>query len=641
MGTALAQEQTPDPAQAADAITVEPAPSAEVDESISIEKIDSRNDIPARVLFLKLEKIEDAKNYQVQLRPLKRSWAEPYQINTAREKLRIRVTPGYYEIRTRSMDERRKPGRWLAWRPFQVPFKQPLTAYPAPNSAITPKGNLNEKLSFEWPAIPSAKGYRFKLYDKSGKLIKHVVTTQNWYVHELEIKHLYYWSLNPMTSLNEADNPKFQKLWRFEITDPEKELIPVRMALAANPRTVKYQFELVKMLSDDESSEATTYESHEAVFNARLSPGEFELRVRNLYDNNTVSAWGVPTRFVVPIPNPKLISPQQAVVIDPVDDVVNSVRLEWEKSRWADRYQIFVRDEEGTLVVNEISKTNVFEAKLSHKKKYFWFVKALLPQRESRQPASVENKPPTDQQTFSIAEYIKLSLGESEEPSQLYAWGRATLANASYMAENYDNNNRVSDQVLSSTAELAAGYWHRKTSYGALVTADLSAVNIKGTTASYMQFSALLGFRKYFADQKRFRIWLGPSLKETPEVLVDGATSTLQIRVLKTLGPQVLMAFLDSFNERWGYQFYLGSFYGIQGINTPNNLKQKSYLSYFGSAYITYKLRKDMTALLGDTYQKDEAGYASADRSGNDNHVLYSGNYLSFSLIMGLQEAQK
>ncbi|MGZ3791893.1 MAG: hypothetical protein ACXVCP_06070 [Bdellovibrio sp.] len=623
------------------AVPIEPIPAAEIDNSIPVEKIDSRNDIPARTLFISLQTVEGAKTYEVQIRPRKRSWLEPHKVTTSREKMRLRVTPGDYEIRTRSIDEKRKPGRWLTWRPFMVPYKQPLLAYPAPDSTITPKGNLSEKIIFEWPAVPSSKGYRVKIYDENRKLLKHVITSQNWFQYELENSHSYFWSLNPLITIDEPDNPKFQKLWKFLIAEPDTELLPVNLKLVKNPRAVKYQFELVKMISEDESDEPTIYDSQEAEFRARLSPGEYELRARSNYDNNTVSAWSSPHRFWIPIPAPELLTPKNNSVIEPTTDFANPVTLTWRKSKWADRYHVQVHDDNGILFVNEFVKSPPYEIKLPHGNTYRWSVTPLLARQTSRFPAASENKNTTAQSEFKIDRYIHLSLGESEEPSQLYTWGRLIMSKANYQAENYDNNNKINEQIFSSTGEIALGYWHRKTSYGALATVGASNIDIAGHASSYTQFSLLGGARKYFEDQKRLRYWLGVSLKETPEVLVDGALGTLQIRNLKTLGPQALIAFLDAFNNKWGYQLYLGGFYGMKGINTPNDLPQKNYLSFFGSAYFTYRWKKSTTALVGYTYQNDQAGYASADRTGNNNRVQYEGHYLSFSLIVGLQDPQQ
>lgn len=624
----------------ANEIQVSPPDSNQKDESIPIEKIESSKDIPGRVLFLKLNHVDDAKTYEIQIRPQNRSWVDPYSVKTDREKLRLRVTPGKYEIRTRSIDARNRRGGWLAWRAFTVPFKQPTNVYPAENMVIAAKGSADEKLTFEWPEIKSARGYRFKLYDEKRKLLRHAITTRNWNIVPLTVKQNYFWSVTPLVSMNDVDRPEFEKLIAFELSEPDPELTPVGLTLTANPRAIKYQFELVKMLSEDESSEPTIYESFEAEFKARLAPGRYELRVRTVYDNNTTSAWGRPTAMSIPIPRPELIAPEHGAAIEPFDDQSNPIQLRWKKSKWASAYQVMIYNTDHQLIHQEIAKQPELTVRLPHRQSYTWSVKALLPGEISREPANEYQPRPSDR-SFEIGQYIKLALGQSEEPSQLYAWSRFMFSNINYLAENYDNGNRLNQSLLASTGEIAAGYWHRKTSYGVLATGSLSGIDVAGTTSFYNQYSLLAGYRKSFEDQKRLRFWIGPSIKETPEVMISGFNNNIDIKTIGTLGPSALAAFFDSFNETSGYQIYVGAFYGMMGLSTPNGLDQKQFSSYFASIYGTYKWSKDVTSLLGYTFQRDEAGYKSADRSGNDNHVNYAGHYLSLSIIFGLQEAEK
>ncbi len=623
-------------------LVVQPAEKSEIETSIPIEKIDSGKDLPARVLFLKLKKVEDAENYEVQIRPLNQSWVDPYTIRTTREKIRIRMSPGQYELRTRSLDGKKRRGHWLAWKRLLIPMKTLTAVNPADQSEVQAKGEIKEKLTFEWPQVKGAKAYRFKLYNGDRKLMKHVINKQSWISVELDVDRGFFWSVAPLTSVDEPENPLFEKLVQFRISKPDSELTKVQMKLSENPRAIKYQFELVRMISDDESSEPTVYESREPDFNARLSPGQFELRVRTLYDNATVSAWGRPLPIQIPIPNPPPISPEHGFVLDPTDDISNPIHLEWTKSKWASKYQVFVFDENGTVVVNEMTEKTELDVNLAHKQHYRWYVKALLPREGKREPANMtEEKNKDIAEQFEIGEYIKLNLGQSEEPSQLYAWSGVIMSNVSYVAENFDNANRVQQKYLASTGELALGYWHRKTSYGGLLLGRMSGMKVGGKAVIFGQYSALFGIRKSLDESKRLRFWGGPSLKETPEVQVTGVNGEVEVAKLGTLGANFLTTYMDAFNDTWGYQAYAGVFYGLKGTKTPNDLEQNKFFSYFGSAYLTYKWNRMATLMGGYTYQVDEAGYKSADRTGNDNHIKYTGHYLSLSVIFGLQDPEK
>lgn len=395
-----------------------PLDSNQKDDSIPIEHIESSKDIPGRVLFLKLNHVNEAKIYELQIRPQNRSWVDPYSVKTDREKLRLRVTPGKYEIRTRSIDSKNRRGGWLACRAFTVPFKQPTNVYPAADMVIAAKGSADEKLTFEWLEVKTARGYRFKLYDANRKLLRHAITTKNWNIVPLNVKQKYFWSVTPLVSMNEIEQPEFEKLIAFELSEPDPELTPVGMTLTANPRAIKYQFELVKMLSEDESSEPTIYESFEAEFKARLAPGRYELRVRTVYDNDTMSAWGRPTELSIPIPRPELIAPEQGVAIEPVDDLSNPIRLRWKKSKWAGGYQVMVYNSDHRLIHQEVSTASELTVNVPHQQIFTWSVKALLPGEVSREPASDYQARPQDR-SFEVGQYIKLALSQSEEQSNV------------------------------------------------------------------------------------------------------------------------------------------------------------------------------------------------------------------------------
>jgi hypothetical protein len=509
--------------------------------------------------------------------------------------------------------------------------------FPLANSEITPKGTLSERLTFEWPKIPGAKAYRVKLYDENERLFKHVITRQNWLAVNLDINKNYSWSLKPLGRLEEPDIPGDTTNYHFRIREPEKDLVPVKLRLTEIPRTIRYQFELVKMIGEDESGEPTIYESREPTFKSRLAPAEYELRVRSVYDNDTVSAWGVPTKFWVRIPPPELESPYNTEKFEAFDDVNNKVELRWVPSKLAEKYKVSVFTEEGTLVQQAYTTESTYTVSVHDNQKYRWRVQAFLPRETERAPSSVQE----GTSVFEFDKYIKLELSHAEEPSQLFAWTRTTLSNANYLAENYDNNNRVRENIIASTGELAAGYWHRKSKFGALLVGGLSGINVGGVTSMYNEGGLLLGYRGIGEGSRRWRVWVGPAYRETPEIIINPYNSNIEIGKISNYGPQAMAAVLDAFNEKWGYQAYFRTYYGMFGLGTPNGLPQNKFVSYNLSGYLTYKLSPQMTGLAGYAYQVDEAGYATTDASGLGNHVNLTGHYLSLSLIWGLQDPQK
>ncbi len=625
-------------------LIVQPAPIQEEIKSndqeplIAEEHIDSSRDIPARTIFLRMEKVSDAKTYQIQVKDRNKTWADPYVLTTSREKIRFRATPGEYLLRTRSIDQNGKGGAWLPWVEFKVPFKYILSVSPPSGTVIEPKGNRDERITFEWPQIKGSIAYRFKLFDQDRNLIKNVVTKENWLLQVVEINKSYSWSVQPLKTIDDPveDMPSPHLL---TISSPNPELIPVRLKLAGSAVAEEYQFELVKLRDDSETSEPTIYDSKQPEFMGRLSPGQYELRARTKFEDKTSSGWSSPHLFSVPIPPPAPRSATNNATVESTDDIQSEVELKWNESKWADRYQVVITDKDGQIQSSKVVKGSRMIASLPHDNSYEWTVVALAPKEPEKPPEELIQKDNVELHQFQINKYIPLQLGSSEEPSQIYGWSRFLFSQASYKNQNYDNNNRVQQNLFASTGEIGAGYWHRKSSVGLLALTALSGINIDGTTLLYQQHSLLLGYRYKLSGQKRLRFWLGPSLKETPEVQVNGETLSTELKKISTYGPYFLTAFHDAFNDRLGYQASAGAFQGMQGLQTPNGLSQSNYLSYFWSLSLSYRSSDWLSVLGGYTFQEDRAGYKSTD--GRSNDITLSGSYFSLNLIFGLVDAQK
>jgi len=614
---------------------------SETEKPVDVDRIESGEDTPARVIYVKLNGVEGAQTYELQIRPAKKVWMTPFQLRTSRDYIRFRVTPGYYAIRTRALDGNDK-SKWSSWREFWVPFRDPLKVFPAANEHITPKSDMPERLSFEWPKVLQAKAYRIKLYDQKGELLQNVVTEKNWFSVTLDVRKDYSWSLKPISSLSEPEDTTQEIRNKFSILEPRKDLVPVSLKLSPKVKAEKYQFELVQLIDNDVSGEPTIFEKIEPVFDARLAPSRYELRVRSLYSDGSYSSWSKPNPLFVPFPEAKTVSPIKSVEYESTDDIQSKVVLKWEKVTNADRYQVVIQDESGSTIDSVVTSETKTVVSLPHETKYKWKVFPLLKSEQNRNPASVSlSKSSTPPEEFRVNTYQKISLSDSEEPSQLYAWGRTILANTSYKISNWDNGTKMQQNMFVTTGELALGYWHRKTNFGALASGSTSGINIAGVKSFYSSGSLMAGYRTIYEGSKRLRFWLGLGYRELPEVQLHFLGEKPQIRKIASYGPQTLVSFFDSLNEKWGYQLYLGGYFGAKQVRSPNGLSQSGNYSVMTSAYATYRFNPNTLGLLGYTYQLDKAGYKSADRSGNENSFSLSGHYLSLSLIWGLQEPQK
>lgn len=604
---------------------------AEDEKQIPVEFIDRPEDVPARTIRVTIEGVYAGDVTELEVMAADNKWAEPYKLTTTSDNFRFRVSPGKYTMRTH------RAKTTLPWGPpveFEVPFKSPKRIFPD-GDTIEAKGNLSEKLRFEWFPEKNVAAYRVKIYHK-GELIRHVVTKQSWLSATLDTGQRYRWTLHKMATLEEPDTDKDTKSFWFSIKKPSRELFPTEITVERKLHAVNYQFELIQIHDDESTSDPTIYESNDPIFRAELAPSEYELRVRTFFSNGEFSQWSAPKGFFVRLPKPVLTYPTADLPIISNDPDQADAYLTWKPVEGADRYRVTVKNSKGETIWEKEVKDNEANIKVPHNDTYTWTAAPLLKRETDRSPAA--EAPPA---TFKMSKYIQLKLGPSEEPSQFYSWTRGIYANTAYRADNYDAHSFINQPIYATTGEIALGYWHRLTNVGILLTGGMTGIDIAGTQRLTYNYSANMGYRWKLKNAKRARAWLGYSNRQTPEVVVDGLLRTFSIKTIENAGPQLLGTFANTFSDKFGYQLFGGMYYGMIPTRTPNGLPQSKYFTYYASAYGTYRYSPMITGLLGYTYQIDEAGYQSNDRTGSDNHVRYAGHYISLALIFGLQEPKK
>ncbi len=619
---------SPTPALLKPQETLAPKPLPKGDD---VEFIDRPEDVPARTVRVTIDNVSPGEVTELEVMAANDQWAEPYKLKTNDTTFRFRVSPGLYSLRTR------RANTTLPWGEktvFEVPFKEPKKIFPD-GDTIEPKGNLSEKLRFEWFPNVKNQAYRIKIF-KKGQVIRHVVTKQSWLSATLETNSRYSWTLEPMSKVDDPEGTTKPRKFSFAITRPRRELFPVEITLEQKLHAINYQFELIQIREDETTSDPTIYESKDPVFRAELAPSEYELRVRSFFSNGEFSQWSAPKGFFVRLPKPTLTYPPPQLKIISNDEDKADVYLTWKHIEGAHRYRVMVYNSKNEeIITTEVPRAEA-SIKVPHNAEYTWTAAPLLKRETDRSPAAEAPR-----QSFIMTKYVRYEMGGSEEPSQLYSWARGIYANTSYQAQNYDRHSYINQPIYATTGEVALGYWHRLSNIGLMGTFGATGIDVAGLQHATYNYSVSAGYRWKLEGTKRARAWLGYSGRETPEVRVDGALRQVDIHTIANAGPQLLGVFNDSFNDKWGYQLYGGLYYGMIPIKTPNGLPLEKYATYFTSAYITYRWKPTIQALVGYTYQLDEAGYQSDDRTGAPNHVKYSGHYLSLSMIFGLMEPKK
>jgi hypothetical protein len=614
------------------------------------EFVDSSRDIPARTVFIEMQGVAAASKYDVQVRPYGQNWAGAYKLSTNEPQLRLRLTPGHYSIRTRSLDGSNRKGTWGRWKEFWVNFKPPSKVIPADGTVIPPMGNNEEKITFEWPQIELAKFYLFVLRDQSGRVLQRVVTPQTWFVARVAVKRSYTWSVTPLSSKEDAAKTDLEFVWHnFEVDQPNETLRSVFFQIAEQRKVKMYQFEFVKFTGENLTTEPSVYDSYTPDVRIRLGPGKYEVRARNVYVDGSKSDWNAPQTFYVEIPPPTLVAPKNNEMLDPTDHEHSKVLFKWRKVREAERYQLTVfRDSDGKIMLNEFVKDSSYLAGLPHETKYHWQVIAYNPGEKDkgpgsdRYPAQEGGKPMAlPSQVFSIDTYIKLELSNSEEPSQLYAWASHRSSMIGYVANNYDNGTALRDNVFGGTGEIAIGYWHRKTDYGFLGIADLSGFTIESQTYMYNSASLLFGKRYKLGGNKRLRWWGGVTYHETPEIISDLLVTQISFAKIAGYGPEGRISYMFDVTKSIGGHVFGQLTYVPFILETPNGQPAVSPIAYGVGIQGTKRLENGWVGMLGYSYQGEQAGYGSFDRTGNPNAIYWAGHFLTLSLQFGLEESYR
>ncbi len=609
------------------------APSASSEESSNVTP-----DLSPLLVSLKLNNIELDDQYDIEIKPApRRSHRNEVYASSRSEILSTdshgRESPGSFLYRTRPIYDKKPESIWSEWRPFRIPYTPFGRVSPADGEIIQPQSDQPEKVFFEWADVPGASSYHLRIYDPIGNPIIDTQTDQSRAAILLLNNADYYWTVRPQFSEPEKDALAEQSIrFHFTLTD----FTPDPSGKVDNEKkAIRYQYEIQRPISERRKKEPTVFESRSLNFRVRLGPGAYEFRSRPLRVGKSEIPWSATQRFSVPIPfSEQPASPKKT--LEAVDDNRNPVRFTWKSRNGATQYRVLLYRKTGELANEEITTGTSLTMALPHQKSYRIHVAAMNSDDVTRDPVLLA----VASQSFDIGTYKKLALAAAEEPSQLYGWARYQVSMIGFQAQNSDNNTKINKDLFGGTGELAIGYWHRKSNFGLVGIGALSGFTIGQKSFQYLSAGVLGGYRFVAGKNKRFRIWLGPTYREIPEILSSPSSKTY-FKNVSTLGPELRVSFLKDISSKMGMQVGLNIYQGILDVKTPNGLKMKEAISYNLGFTGTYKYKNGVVGMAGYAYQVDSAKYATSDIEGRPNTLSYRGHYLSVSLLMGLQDKEK
>lgn len=605
---------------------------------------EEKQSTPARTVRFNLKPVEEARFYEIMVIPEKNIWSVPFKTVISRENLfvRFRLSPGKYSVRSRSLDETKSPGQWGPYTPFEVDFRAITKMYPHDGAEIEPRGSKTESIVFEWPTVPKAQLYFFRLKNAKGKFLRTAVTTQTWLRSDVDVNSSYRWEVTPISIKDQykavLKRDSLFKYKTFHILSPDDAGRGTYIKITEHPKASKYQFEVVGVDNTDNTSGPSILDSDIAEKRFRLPPGEYEMRARTVFPSEEVSEWSAPSRFFIKRFVPEGLEPIKAEVVDPTDDEQAEVRLSWKADKKAGYYMVFVYDENNELLAQEKTKENFHIIKLPDNRKYKWAVRAYSSREITTNSVNPER---IEIEVFSIDKYIRLDLNATEEPSQFYGWLKNISSVENYEGRNYDNNAIVNQKLMGSEFESAAGYWFRKVKFGLLAHGSMASITYEGEQFFYANYGVHIGYRHLMEDGKRLRIWLGVNYREMPEVLTHPFTQIVLYEKVNSMGPQLQIAYLRPINDKWGIHYSGSIFLGINPRGNPYGTEQEQSMSYRASVQASYNWSNQTKVMCGYTYRVEEAGYASADTPGKINTSSINGHYLGISLEFALADKVK
>jgi hypothetical protein len=606
---------------------------------------EEKQSTPARSVRFNLKPVDEAKFYEIMVIPEKNIWSVPFKTVVSKENLfvRFRLSPGKYNVRSRSLDQDQAPGQWGPYTPFDVDFRAITKMYPSEGLEIEPRGSKAESIIFEWPEeAKHPEYYFFRLKDSKNNIVRMAVTKQSWIKSDVNVNSTYRWMVTPLASKEQYQavlkRDSLFKYIKFHVLVPDDSGRGTYIKITEHPKASKYQFEVVGVDNVDNTSGPSILDSDVPEKRFRLPPGEYEMRARTVFPGEEVSEWSAPSRFFIKRFVPEGIDPVKAEVVDPTDDEKAEVKLSWKADKKAGFYKVFIYNENNELIITDRTQEAFYVAKLPDNKKYKWAVRAY----SSREIASESVNPERiETEVFSIDKYIPLELNSAEEPSQFYGWLKNISSIENYEGRNYDNNAIVDQKIMGTEIESAVGYWFRKRKFGLLAHGSMASLTYDGQQYFYANYGAHLGYRYLMEDGRRLRVWLGMTYRENPEVLTHPFTQVVLYDKIKSMGPQIQVAYFRPINDRWGMN-YSGSFYlGMMPKGDPYDTPQKKSISYRASIQTSYTWTKQTTVMCGYTYNVEQGAYASGDTPGATNTSKIQGHYLGLTLEFALADKVK
>jgi hypothetical protein len=262
--------------------------------------------------------------------------------------------------------------------------------------------------------------------------------------------------------------------------------------------------------------------------------------------------------------------------------------------------------------------------------------------RPSSKVAEIEF-PVQDGNRSPAAEEVATTRESIDRFSGWYSIASYLISMVNYQSVNKDNNSGLAYSAIGGTGRLGAGYLSKESSWGFIGIADLGGITIEGAkTYTFASLETNGIYRTQLGDRGELRQQFGVFYKELPETIGRSTDTITESKKINTIGPHYGVEYWHALSPKLGFQMNMHLYPSIMKAATPNGQDISNSVSYQYGIMGSYRLRKNMTGLVGYAYRYEEAiykalpGASSAASEGDVNNVLLKGNYLNLFLEWAL-----
>ncbi len=211
----------------------------------------------------------------------------------------------------------------------------------------------------------------------------------------------------------------------------------------------------------------------------------------------------------------------------------------------------------------------------------------------------------------------------------------------SYSDSNNDVNSTAEFKGIGGTGRIGLGNLSSKSNWGFLGILDMSGILIDGF-GNYTFASSEIGavYRSNTSDHGEIRQHLGGFYKELPELIIDHQTLNLkEVNQLKFAGAHYGVEYWYALNSKLGLQANFHLYSNLVALATPRSHELSSSGSFQVGFLGSYRLKKNMTGLVGYAYRLDEMKYKTGEAAaipGEVNTATIQGHYLNLFLEWAL-----